>query len=440
MKPNWEWKQQWERGTNSNTNSWEGGTDTNASSQGSPSSPMTPSPPPAPIIWPFVGVRRNSASWNRGEKTEADLGSTQVVNVWSAPSISISHQAPLPKKDPEGLISSLNGLRISPSVNKNAAPPPNPQSLPNEVARTHEMACNFAIHGVDARLKVVLAAGNESMTVMLTTDLTKEIRHRPRVFEGLFSAEGLIEAQDVCDAFEAFRKNAVQIHFDKLKVTGVGFQIRLKEVECPLEQQTFDRSSLEREAVLLRTMLRELTLELRQATNPVIYEVSSHELESFGWKVDPATSYSPEGKVPEDDMLWRGGFMGKVVLTQWCGRVMFEGQVSGVGPGLILQAQRRVNTLFSEVDFMLFRLPAMHWPSQLHSFSRRVLDTGEYSSDYCGGFASGSIGYRPLRRVDVRPDGFVVLVCFLCDNSELQMLLRRPTRWCVNFNKIAYFL
>eukprot|EP00457_Paulinella_chromatophora_P009113 gb/GEZN01009168.1/.p1 GENE.gb/GEZN01009168.1/~~gb/GEZN01009168.1/.p1 ORF type:complete len:149 (+),score=7.43 gb/GEZN01009168.1/:598-1044(+) len=146
------------------------------------------------------------------------------------------------------------------------------------------------------------------------------------------------------------------------------------------------------------------------------------------------------GTVPDDDVIWRGSFQGTVRCIFWCGRVLLEGQVNGIGPGMRKYAERRLgNTAFSEVLFPVFRLPVGYRPRKVESFSRRPLDIGSRSSDFIGGYADGSLGYRPLRRIDVLPSGFVVLVACLHVKTELHKALQRISRWIVTLRGIDFF-
>eukprot|EP00808_Paulinella_micropora_P029265 g38475.t1 len=296
---------------------------------------------------------------------------------------------------------------------------------------TFELCCEQSRNGVTGLITCSLAPNYESLTISVTTAEGKK-------YQGMMRAEGWQEPQDIKDAFEVFQAGDVKAHVDRLKITGLGFQIKIKEVEREVQEKD---KSLDEEVLALRSEVQRLTLLVQKLSTPTVYEVPQEELQRYGWGLEPATSLSPEGKVPDDDVCWRGSFTGQVRITLWCGRVLMEGQLSGVGPGMRQHSEHRLgNTAFSEVTLCLFKLPWEFRPITTKSFSRRLLDVGSLSSDYIGGIANGNIGYRPLRRLDVLPDGFVVLVCCLHVKTELRKVLRRPSRWCVALNRVQYFL
>eukprot|EP00808_Paulinella_micropora_P027254 g24789.t1 len=277
-----------------------------------------------------------------------------------------------------------------------------PTPSPGEYSPSVELACHKAEHGVEGLLKVALAPASESISISLKDD------ESGNMFEGVLRAEGSVESQDIRDAFDSFCQGSIRVHLDKLKIIGVGFQVRLKESTS--------------------TVAPVLPLE-EQVSRPIMYLVPLEELRSYGWETDPATKYGPGGLVPDDDMYWRGNFTGKVRVILWCGRVLLEGQVSGIGPGMRKHSERPLGTTaYSEVTFPVFRLPPNCRPREVQSFSRRALDLGQMSSEYIGGTAKGVIDYHPLRRLDVLPDGFIVLVTCLHVKTSLRRVLNRPTR------------
>eukprot|EP00457_Paulinella_chromatophora_P006954 gb/GEZN01006974.1/.p1 GENE.gb/GEZN01006974.1/~~gb/GEZN01006974.1/.p1 ORF type:complete len:362 (-),score=33.46 gb/GEZN01006974.1/:434-1519(-) len=307
----------------------------------------------------------------------------------------------------------------------------------NEAAVKEE---NFSVsvrrskHGADGLINVTLAAGEESLSIFMLPPAGPG--HGTKAFEGVIQLEGSLDTQDIRDACDAFRRGSINIRLDKLKITGVGFQVKLREVDRPQEKPV----SVRDEISLLRSEVESLSLELQLVKEPLIYDVPLEELRAYGWETDAATKYGTDGKVAADDSTWRGAFTGKVRALLWCNCVMLEGQVSGVGRGMRKHSERRLGTTaYSEVAFPIFRLPVNYRPQKVESFSRRPLDIGTLSSDYIGGIANGSIGYRPLRRLDVLPDGFVVLICCLHVKTKFYKFYQRPTRWFVHLHGIQFF-
>eukprot|EP00808_Paulinella_micropora_P030413 g35903.t1 len=318
------------------------------------------------------------------------------------------------------------GHRAQHAVNGLDAPASNPDEASVVSA---ELACNAARHGVDGWLKVTLAAECESLAIRL-------VDKTDHVFEGVLQAECAVGRQDIRDAFEGVCKGFIRIRLDKLKVLGVGFQVKLQ----PCAAAAPAVLSLEEQLCALDSKVEALKQALQQASRPFVYEVPLKELRGYGWAVDAATKYLPDGSVPDDDTYWRGYFNGKVRVLLICGRVLLEGQVSGIGPGMRKHSEHPLGaTPYAEVAFRVFRLPPNCRPKAPQSFSRRLLDIGKTSSEYIGGIAKGVIDYYPLRRLDVLPDGFVVLVTCLY-NVRNSVGRVRPTRWTISFKHVDFFL
>eukprot|EP00808_Paulinella_micropora_P028175 g30693.t1 len=129
-----------------------------------------------------------------------------------------------------------------------------------------------------------------------------------KVFEGVLRAEGSMESQDIRDAFDSFCQGSIRVHLDKLKIIGVGFQMKLRESSSAV----LPVIPLEEKVQQLTKEIEALKLALDVVARPFVYEVPVEELRSYGWEIDPATLYGPDGLVPDDDMYWRGSFSGKV--------------------------------------------------------------------------------------------------------------------------------
>eukprot|EP00457_Paulinella_chromatophora_P006474 gb/GEZN01006492.1/.p1 GENE.gb/GEZN01006492.1/~~gb/GEZN01006492.1/.p1 ORF type:complete len:461 (-),score=46.16 gb/GEZN01006492.1/:194-1576(-) len=384
-------------------------------------------PPPPPFLGPSLWSNAVFPSHAEGAITEKSNVNAPVAWRGDPPFVDCER---IDNCDQEGFILGADCKKPSSLVL-----PENIVSDSVGAANALHTTCQAAICGVDGTLKVELAPANDSIRISFFTEPV-EVGAPRRAFEGVLRAEGPLDVHDVRDAYEAFAQNAIKIHLDKLKITGVGFHVKLKEVEPEHEKGKIVANEMD----MLRCEVQKLRADLQLVIRPVVYEVPAAELRSYGWEADNATSYGPDGKVPEDDMCWRGNFSGEVQALRWCGRILLKGQVSGLGPGLQVHSEKRLgNTAFSEVSLPVFRLPSAYRPRKVESFSRRILDLGAHSSDFIGGVASGEIGYRPLRRLDVLPDGFVVLICCLHVKTELCKVLRRPTRWFVNLKNIEFF-
>eukprot|EP00808_Paulinella_micropora_P031211 g77880.t1 len=174
---------------------------------------------------------------------------------------------------------------------------------------------------------------------------------------------------------------------------------------------------------------------------PELGKAYPEELASYGWTSSHATRVNANGSVPDDDQCWSGNYTGQVRAILLANRVMMEGQLLGIGPGMRKYAERRVGTSpFSEVLFTLFRLPPPFSPQAVHSYSRRLLDTSRNTDELMGGYADGQIGYRPLRRIDVLPNGYVVLVACLLVKTELRKAFMRQSRWLISLDRVDFFL
>eukprot|EP00808_Paulinella_micropora_P022363 g31016.t1 len=240
---------------------------------------------------------------------------------------------------------------------------------------TSEYVAREEDHGVNGVISCTMRNHGESLSVSVLANGYR--------YQGELKAEPSVrEVTDVQDAYQAISMGSAHVSLDKLRLTGTGFKVKLhvvNEEQLSPAQQEQMISDLEAE-------LERLNAVLQAATRCIAYVVPREELLSFGWDVTSATAFTSEGQVPEDDICWRGSYQGTVRALLWCGRVMLEGQVTGVGPGMRKYAERSLgNTAFSEVLFPLFRLPTEYRPRRVESFSRRPLHIGSKSSDLIGG-------------------------------------------------------